>query len=300
MLLFDLVEDILPTLEIAARDARPLVIVAEEVEGQALAALIMNVTRGTLKVSAVKAPRYGEERRNILKDLCVSVGAEFVSRESGIKLPEIKLKHLGTCKNIEVLKDFTTIVGGAGSHENIEKRIDDLKVQIDMTEGLDDCERIQERITRLASGVAVISVGAPTEVEMIEKKHRIEDALEAVRSAQEEGVVPGGGVALIRAREDLDIKTENDDQEIGVKVILESTRAPLKQLAKNANVSSDLLLDKISKAENDQGYNFAKDEMVNMFEEGIIDPVKVTRTALINAVSVSSVLLTTKYAIVEH
>ena len=135
---------------------------------------------------------------------------------------------------------------------------------------------------------------------MIEKKHRIEDALEAVRSAQEEGVVPGGGVALIRAREDLDIKTENDDQEIGVKVILESTRAPLKQLAKNANVSSDLLLDKISKAENDQGYNFAKDEMVNMFEEGIIDPVKVTRTALINAVSVSSVLLTTKYAIVEH
>jgi chaperonin GroEL len=295
----ELVEDILPVLEIAARDTRPLIIVAEEVEGQALAALIMNVTRGTLKVSAVKAPNYGEQRRNILKDLCISVGADFISRESGIKPPEVKLKHLGNCKSIEILKDFTTIVGGSGVPEKIEKRIDDLKAQIDETEALDDCERIQERITRLASGVAVISVGAPTEVEMIEKKHRVEDALEAVRSAQEEGVVPGGGVALIRACKELDIKTDNEDQRIGVKIILESATAPLRELAKNANISADLLLEKINEADNNDGYNFVTGAMVDMYEQGIIDPAKVTRTALRNAVSVSSVLLTTNYAIVE-
>jgi chaperonin GroEL len=295
----ELVEDILPVLEIVARDSRPLVIVAEEVEGQALAALIMNVTRGTLKVSAVKAPSYGEERRSILKDLCISVGAEFISRESGIKLPETKLKHLGSCKSIEVLKTFTTIVGGIGKPEEIEERIENLKAQIDETDALDRCEKIQDRITRLASGVAVINVGAPTEVEMIEKKHRIEDALEAVRSAQEEGVVPGGGVALIRASKELDIVTDNDDQRIGVDIILRSACAPLMELAKNANLSADLLLEKINNADQSEGYNFAKDEMVDMFKEGIIDPVKVTRVALQNAVSVSSVLLTTNYAIVE-
>ena len=183
-------------------EARPFVIVAEEIEGQALAALIMNAMRGTMKIAAVKAPRYGEERRNILKDLAISVGATFVSRESGIKLQDVKLENLGIAKSVEISKGETTIMGGKGTVNEIEERIETLaKQRLSDTESIHECERIQERITRLASGIAIIRVGASTEVEMIEKKHRIEDALEAVRSAQEEGIVPGGGVPLIRAME---------------------------------------------------------------------------------------------------
>ena len=228
------VEEILPTLELAARENKPLVIVAENVEGQALAALIMNSMRGTMKVAAVKAPRYGEERKGILEDLALSVGATFISRESGMQLRDIKLENLGVAKSIESLKNMTTIVGGKGDYEAIDNRIESLKEVIMQTDSVHECEKLQERITRLASGIAVIYVGGLTEVEMIERKHRIEDALEAVKAAQEEGVVPGGGVALVRAAKDLCVEVDNPDQNLGVKIVESSVREPLKQMARNA------------------------------------------------------------------
>jgi chaperonin GroEL len=295
------VEEILPTLELVARENKPLVIVAENVEGQALAALIMNSMRGTMKVAAVKAPRYGEERRGILDDLALSVGATFISRESGMQLRDIKLENLGVAKTVESLKNMTTIVGGKGDFEAIDNRIESLKEVILQTDSMHECEKIQERITRLASGIAVVYVGGLTEVEMVERKHRIEDALEAVKAAQEEGVVPGGGVALVRAAKGLSVEVDNSDQELGVKIVLESVREPLKQMAQNAGKSADLLLDLVeSQKEGTNGYNFVSDEVVDMFEAGIIDPVKVTKSALRNAASAASVLITTDYAIIEQ
>jgi len=297
--LIENVETILPVLEVAARESKPLVIICENVEGQALAALIMNSARGTLKVAAIKAPRYGEERRNIMKDLCVSIGATYISRESGIQLTDIKLEHLGRAKTIEVSKIGTTIVDGHGNVENIDKRIDALKVELEQTESLYECERIQERITRLASGIAIIRVGGVTEVEMIERKHRIEDALEAVKSAQQEGIVPGGGVALVRATKGLKTKGDNADQELGAKIILESVREPLRQMARNAGLSADIILEKIEKQKGTKGIDFSTGQPVDLIEKGIIDPVKVTRSALQNAVSVASTILTTNHCIVE-
>jgi chaperonin GroEL len=293
------VEHILPVLEVIARENRPLIIVAEDIDGQALAALIMNVMRGTLKVAAIKAPRYGEERRNILSDLALSTNATFVSRESGVKLNEVQLKHLGTASTIESSKYATTIIGTNADYELIDERIESLKVQLKNEENEVELPRIQERITRLASGVAVIHVGAPTEVEMIEKKHRIEDALEAVRSAQIEGVVPGGGVALIAAINDLEVDADNDEQQLGVNIIFEAVKAPLRQMALNAGESADLILQTVSECEDDHGYDFLNRKVVNMFECGIIDPVKVTRCALRNAASVAGTLITTNHAIVE-
>lgn len=297
----DNVESIYPVLELAARDGRPLIVVAEEVEGQALAALIMNSTRGTMKVAAVKAPYYGEERRNTLKDLSVSVGATFISRESGIRLSDVKLDNLGTCDKIEVIKNHTTVVGGRGDVEVIEEKIESLKEEIKQTEDMRECEKIQERITRLASGVAIIRVGGATEVEMIEKKHRIEDALEAVKSAQEEGMVSGGGVALLRAAQEIDyVEFDNDDQRLGKQIILSAIEAPLRQMAINCGLSPDLIVEKVLASENEVGYNFVTNEMTDLFEAGVIDPAKVTRTALQNATSVSSTLVTTNYAVIEQ
>jgi chaperonin GroEL len=195
----DEVKDILPVLETVAREGRPLIIVAPEIEGQALAALIMNMTRGTMKVAAAKAPRYGEERRRILEDLCIATGAQMASRKAGLRLENVKLEHLGSCKKVEIVKNSTTILGGSGDPDKITERIEDLKVEIDNTDNLQECKVLQDRVVRLASGVAIIRVGGATEVEMIEKRHRIEDALEAVKAAQKEGVVPGGGMALIKA-----------------------------------------------------------------------------------------------------
>jgi chaperonin GroEL len=292
------VEQILPALEIAARDNNPLLIVAD-IEGQALAAVIANAVRGTMKISAVKPPRYGEERRNILKDLCVSTGATFITRETGVTLRTVQLNHFGNCKSISVNKGWTTIVGGKGDEEVTEKQIEALKTEIQQTDDLKACERIQERITRLASGVAVIRVGAATEVEMLEKKHRIDDALEAVRSAQEEGIVSGGGTALIRATDGLFIETDSEEQSLGAKVILEAIEEPLRQMAKNADKSPDLIVNKVRQAPPEKGYNFMTDELVNMLDNGIVDPVKVTRCALQNAVSVASTLITTSHAIVS-
>jgi chaperonin GroEL len=299
------VEQILPVLELIARENRPLVVVAEDIEGQALAAMIMNAMRGTLKVAAIKAPMYGEERRNILDDLALSSGATFVTRESGMKLQEVQLTDLGTAKSIESNKYNTTIVGGSCDYEAIEERIESLKQLIKDTEGADaiqtlrDCKRIQERIVRLSSGVAVIRVGGATEVEMTEKKHRVEDALEAVRSAQQEGIVCGGGIALLHAGNSIAITSNQSDQAYGASVVSEACREPLRQMALNANESPDIIISKVLEAHKDYGWNFRTGELVNLFRGGIIDPVKVTRTALQNAASCAGTLITTNYGIIQ-
>jgi len=295
----DKVQDILPILELVSRENKPLVIVAEEVEGQALAALIMNTVRGTMKVAAVKAPRYGTERREILNDLSLSLGATFVSRESGKKLSEVKLIDFGQCKKVDILKYNTTFVGGSANWEKVDEAIEDLKGQIKTNDNIQDCHRMQERITRLASGVAIIKVGAPTEVEMIEKKHRIEDALEAIKSAQEEGILPGGGIALVRAVKDLHVEVDNEDQRLGVEILKKAAYEPIRQMANNAGESADLIINKVESADDCLGYDFKDNTIVDMLEAGIIDPTKVTRSAITNAVSVASVLITTNHAIVE-
>ena len=293
------VESILPVLEMIARENRPLIIIAEDIEGQALAAMIMNAMRGTLKVAGIKAPMYGEERRSTMADLAISVGATFITRESGLKLEEIQLSHLGTAKFIESNKYTTTIVGGSCDHEQLEERIDSLKQLIKDTESLKECERIQERVVRLSSGVAVIRVGGATEVEMTEKKHRIEDALEAVRSAQQEGVVCGGGTALLRASQKIAITTSDSQQAYGAVVIKQACREPLRQMALNANESPDIIINKILESQKNYGWNFRSGEMTNLLTNGIIDPVKVTRTALQNAASCAGTLITTNYGIIQ-
>jgi len=295
----DSVDDMMPALEIAAREGRPFIIIAENIEGQALAALIMNAMRGTMRVAAVRAPRYGEERRNILKDLALSVGATFITRQNNLRLRDVKLTQFGRAKTIESSKFLTTIVGGKGSLDDVEKTIDLLKAEIRETDSLHDCERIQERITRLASGIAVIRVGAASEVEMVEKKHRVEDALEAVNAAQMEGIVPGGGIALIRASKNLKVKTESEDQKLGVKIICEAVKEPLRQMALNAGYSPDILISLVEKAKGNKGINFNTGKLVDLVELGIIDPVRVTRCAIQNAVSVASTLITTNHAIIE-
>ena len=295
----EVIDQIMPTLEIAARDARPLLIVAADVEGQALAALIANSVRGTMKIAAVRAPKYGEERRNIMKDLAASVGATFVSREAGVSLREVKLNHFGQAKSLNVTKGWTTIVGGKGDWEEIDTRITAIKNEIQQTENLQECERLQERITRLASGVAVIRVGAATEVEMIEKKHRIDDALEAVRSAQEEGIVPGGGIALLKIARRLSVSLSNEEQDLGAKIVLRACEAPVRAMARNAGESEDLIIEKILASEENDCYDFLSREMTNAYQAGIIDPKKVTRCALENAASAAGILLTTSHAIVK-
>ena len=295
------VELILPLLEMVAREGRPLIFIVEEIEGQALAALIMNAMRGTIKVAAIKAPFYGEERRETLGDLVLSTGATFVTRESGMKLQDVKLSDLGTAKSIESNKYSTIVVGGNCDHEEVETKIQSLKADIENTESLPECEKIQGRITRLSSGVAVIRVGGATEVEMTEKKHRVEDALEAVRSAQEEGIVPGGGTSLLRAALKLAIKTHNSDQAYGASVVRAACREPLKQMALNAGMSPDLVVAEIEKTtqDSDIGWDFRLQESTALLSKGIIDPVKVTRTALQNAASCAGTLITTNYAIIQ-
>jgi chaperonin GroEL len=293
------VEQVLPVLEVVAREGRPLVIFAEEVEGQALAALIMNTVRGTMKVAAVKAPLYGEERRGILEDLAVSTGATFINRLSGMKSREAKLQDLGSATKVEISRYATTIMGGKGDFDQVEKRIESLKSQLSESDDHHICERIQDRITKLASGVAVIKVGGTTEVEMIERRHRIEDALEAVKSAQQEGVVAGGGVALLRAATDLNVKTDNEEQALGLEIVREAVQAPIRQMAINAGESPDLIVSRLTREGGNWGYDFTTRELEDMLEVGIIDPAKVTRCALQNAASAAGTLITANYAIVE-
>ena len=294
------VDSLLPLLEKVARDGRPLVVIADEVEGQMLAALIANSLRGSMKVVAIKAPRYGEERRSILGDLAIATGGTFITRQSGVPLDNISLEHLGAAKSVDVTKFSTTIIGGKTDYEKVEKKIENLKSQIaDQSNSIDVCTRLQERVTRLASGIAVIRVGAATEVEMIEKKYRIEDALEAVRSAQQEGVHAGGGTSLLRAAFTVKAKCENPTQDRGAQIVLEAIKAPARQIAVNAGYSPDLVEQKIKKAKDGKGYCFDSGNMIDYYELGIIDPLKVTRCALQNAASAAGTLITTNYGIVE-
>ncbi|MAH60541.1 MAG: molecular chaperone GroEL [Flavobacteriaceae bacterium] len=294
------VDQILPSLEIAARESRPFIIIADEIEGQALAALIMNTIRGSMKVAAVKAPRYGEDRRNIMMDLALATGAKYFRKSEGHDISDAKLTDFGTARSIEIAKGMTTIVGAQGDLAKVEQHIENLKQEIVTEESIEECQRIQERITRLASGIAVISVGAHTEVEMIEKKHRIEDALEAVRSAQVEGVVPGGGVTLLRIADRLQVQTDNQDQAKGVEIIKKALSGPIIRMAENSGLDAKSVLDSIRGIESEEsGMNFATGEVVDFFESGIIDPAKVTRCALQNAVSVAGTLITTNFAILE-
>jgi len=295
----EFVEPVLPVLELAARENKPLTIVADEIEGQLLAALIMNTVRGSMKVVAIKAPRYGEERRAILSDLAVATGGTFWTRESGKSFKDFKLSDFGRAKTIETSKVATTVVGGKGKGEDINERIETIQKLIDETSDMYECERLQQRITRLASGISIIRVGASSEVELIEKKHRIEDALEAIRSAQAEGIHEGGGMALVRAAGRVRMPNNlSEAQKVGFEIVMQSLTAPFRQMCFNCDVSFDVLLDKVSKKK-ELGYNFRTGKMVNMFDEGIIDPVKVTCSALKNSVSVVSTLITTNHAIVE-
>ena len=300
----DAVENILPILEMIARESRPLIIIAEEVEGQALAALIMNAMRGTLKVAAIKAPYYGDERRELLQDLALSVGATFISRESGMKIKDTQLSDLGSAKFIESNKFHTTVVGGKADFEQVESRIASLKSDVENCDDLEVAEKIQRRIVRLASGVAVIRVGGTTEVEMIERKHRIEDALEAVRSAQEEGIIPGGGTGLLRASQSVAIvshepKGDLSGQFTGADIVIKACTAPIKQMSTNSGESYDIIINEILKAPQEKGWNFKTGQLTDMVSDGIIDPVKVTKTALQNAASCAGTLLTTNFGIIQ-
>jgi len=296
----DAVEDILPLLELVARENRPFVIVAEEIEGQALAAMIMNAMRGTLKVAAIKAPFYGEERRHILSDLAVSTGATFITRQTGTKLKDARLADLGSANSIESTKYNTTIIGGTADYTEVEARIAALKEVIKETKSIQEGEAFQNRIVRLASGVGVIRVGGSTEVEMTEKKHRIEDALEAVKSAQEEGIVAGGGTALLRASQALTFsELDNSDQGLGIAIVKEACKEPIRQMALNAGSSPDLILAEVCRASASAGWDFRRGELTNLFEEGVIDPVKVTRTALQNGASCAGTLITTNFGIIQ-
>ena len=294
----EVAKNIQSIMEQAARSNRPLIIVSEDISPSALSTLIVNAVRGTIKIAAVKAPRYGNERRNILQDLAIATGANFVTRESGQRLDQVKLTDLGTARTVEVSKFSTVIVDGNGEPEAIDNRINSLKEEIEETDNLNECEKLQERIGRLASGIAVINVGASTEVEAIEKKHRIIDALSAVKAAQLEGVVAGGGSTLAKIVDDLDVEVSNEEQQMGVKIVKVAAQVPLRQMAINAGESPDLILDEVRKS-GFIGYDFSKRKVVDLLEEGVIDPVKVTRCALQNATSAASTLITTNHAIVE-
>lgn len=296
----DAVEQILPSLEIAAREARPLIIIADEIEGQALAALIMNTVRGSMKVAAVKAPRYGEARRKIMSDLAISTNAKYFQRSSGDDIKQVTLMDFGTAKTIEITKNMTTIVDGGGLHMEIDERIEEVKAELEQTDSLYECEQLQERITRLSSGIGIIRVGAATQVEMIEKKHRIEDALEAVRSAQMEGIIPGGGVMLYRISRKLNVGVDSEEQSLGVDIVKRALCAPLQMMSNNSGMDFKDVASVIDAAEDENtGINFLTGETTNLLESGIIDPVKVTRCALQNAASVAGTLITTNYAIIE-
>ena len=293
------VEQILPLLEMISREARPLVIVAEDIEGQALAAMIMNAMRGTLKIAAIKAPFYGQQRRDLLSDLALSTGAEFITRESGQKLQTTTLSQLGSAKSIESTKVSTILVGGNCDFEGVESRIETLKQEISNTDDFRVCEEIQGRIVRLSSGVAVIHVGGATQVEMTEKKHRVEDALEAVRSAQEEGVIGGGGTALLRASNSVEITVDHEEQSIGMAIVKRACEAPFRQMCQNSGKSEDLLLNHILSEPDNMGYDFRTGNLTDLYNRGILDPVRVTKSALQNAASCAGTLITTNYGIIQ-